>query len=120
LDFWGHKDSSFSPYHDDSGLIDFLDDDAQRFTINAALVFFVHIGLAIALSNSFVVPDLQPPPEPEAVTVEIVTFDPVEPEPEPEPIIIEPVPAAPPPAPKPQPKPKPKRACAYSGTRTNS
>lgn len=108
MDFRGLKDTSFSPYHDDGGLIDFLDDDAQRFTVNAALVFFLHVGLAFALSGSFVVPDLKPPPPPEAVTVEIVTFDPVAPEPDPEPIVVEPAPVvAPPPAPQPKPQPRP-------------
>ena len=94
MDFWGHKNTSFSPYHDEDRLIDFLDDDAQRYSINLALVFFVHIGLALALSANFVVPDLLPPPEPDSVTVQIVTFDPTQPEPEveaePEPVIVEP------------------------------
>ena len=111
MDFWGHKNTSFSPYHDEDRLIDFLDDDAQRYSINLALVFFVHIGLALALSANFVVPDLLPPPEPDSVTVQIVTFDPTQPEPEveaePEPVIVEPVLAPPPPAPQPKPQPKP-------------
>ena len=78
------RDASFSPYHDEDRLSDFLDDDAQRLAANAAVVFLVHLGLVLSLSGSFIVPDLKPPPPPEAVTVEIVTFDP-EPEPEPEP-----------------------------------
>ncbi len=109
MDVRRHKDTSFSPYHDDGGWIDFLEDDAQRFTTNAALVFFVHVGLALALSANFIVPDLKPPPDPEPITVQIVSFDPVEPEPEPEPdpIVIEPVLTPPPPAPKPKPRPAP-------------
>lgn len=107
MDVRRHKDTSFSPYHDDGGWIDFLEDDAQRFTTNAALVFFVHVGLALALSANFIVPDLKPPPDPEPITVQIVSFDPVEPEPEPEPIIVEPVLTPPPPAPKPKPRPAP-------------
>jgi len=104
----GPIDASFSPYHDEDRLSDFLDDDAQRFTANAAIVFLVHVGLVLSMSGSFIVPDLKPPPPPEAVTVEIVTFEP-QPEPEPiaEPVIIEPIPAPPPPAPIPKPQPKP-------------
>jgi len=102
------RDASFSPYHDEDRFSDFLDDDAQRVTANAAIVFLVHLGLVLSLSGSFIVPDLKPPPPPEAVTVEIVTFDPQpEPEPEPEPVVIEPVLAPPPPAPVPKPQPKP-------------
>ena len=101
------RDASFSPYHDEDRLSDFLDDDAQRLAANAAVVFLVHLGLVLSLSGSFIVPDLKPPPPPEAVTVEIVTFDPEpEPEPEPEPVIIEPVIAPPPPAPVPEPVPQ--------------
>ena len=102
----GSRDASFSPYHDDDRLTDFLDDDAQRLTANAAIVFLVHVGLVLSLSGSFIVPDLKPPPPPEAVTVEIVTFDP-QPEPEPAPVVIEPAPAPPPPAPVPKPQPAP-------------
>ena len=102
------RDASFSPYHDEDRLLDFLDDDAQRVSANAAVVFLVHLGLVLSLSGSFIVPDLKPPPPPEAVTVEIVTFDPEpEPEPEPEPVIIEPVLSPPPPAPVPKPQPEP-------------
>ena len=102
------RNASFSPYHDEDRLSDFLDDDAQRLTANAIIVFFVHVGLALSLSGSFIVPDLKPPPPPEAVTVEIVTFDPQpEPEPEPAPIVVEPVLAPPPPAPVPKPQPIP-------------
>ena len=106
----GHRDASFSPYHDDNRLTDFLDDDAQRYAANAIIVFFVHVGLVLSLSGSFIVPDLKPPPEPEAVKVEIVTFDPVpEVEETPAPVIIEPQFTPPPPAavPKPQPRPQP-------------
>ncbi len=86
-----------------------MDDDAQRFTANAAIVFAVHVGLIFAMSGSFIVPDLKPPPPPEAITIEIVTFDPSpEPEPEPAPIIVEPKPTPPPPAPVPAPRPQPK------------
>jgi len=105
----GHRDASFSPYHDEDIFLDFLDDDAQRISVNAVLVFLLHVGLALSLSGSFVVPDLKPPEEPEAVIVEIVTFDP-QPEPEitPAPIVIEPAPAPPPtPVPTPQPTPQP-------------
>jgi len=111
----GQKDASFSPYHDEDRLFDFLDDDAQRHASTAIIVFLVHVGLVLSLSGSFIVPDLKPPPEPEAVTIEIVTFEP-EPEPEetPEPIIVEPTLAPPPPTaipkpqpPKPQPEPTP-------------
>jgi hypothetical protein len=86
-----------------------LEGDAQRFTANAAVVFVIHVGLVFALSGSFIVPDLKPPPK--AVTVEIVTFDPTPPpvpEPTPEPIIVEPKLAPPPPAPVPAPRPQPK------------
>ena len=105
------RDASFSPYHDEDRLSDFLDDDAQRLTANAAIVFLVHLGLVLSMSGSFIVPDLKPPPPPESITVEIVTFEPQpEPEPEPEPVIIKTAPTPPPPAPvpKPQPKPEPK------------
>jgi len=105
----GSRDASFSPYHDDDRLTDFLDDDAQRFVATAAIVFLVHVGLVLSLSGSFIVPDLKPPPDPEAVTVEIITFDPVpiveEP---PAPVISEPVFTPPPVAvPEPQPVPPP-------------
>ena len=104
----GPRDASFSPYHDEDRLLDFLDDDAQRLSANAAVVFLIHLGLVLSLSGSFIVPDLKPPPPPEAVTVEIVTFDPQpEPEPEPAPVVIEPVLAPPPPAPVPKPQPEP-------------
>ncbi len=104
----GQRDASFSPYHDEDPILDFLDDHAQRLSVNAVLVFLLHIGLAFSLSQSFIIPDLLPPPEPEAVTVEIVTFDP-EPEPEvdPAPVVEAPEPAPPPPAPVPEPQPAP-------------
>jgi hypothetical protein len=109
----GPRDASFSPYHDEDRISDFLDGGVQRFSTNAAIVFVVHVGLVFALSGSFIVPDLKPPPPPEPITVEIVTFDPVqEPEPEPEPIVIEPqITSKPPvavPAPRPSPKPQPR------------
>lgn len=105
----GHRDASFSPYHDDNRILDFFDDAPQRLTLNAVVVIFIHVGLALFLANGFVIPDLKPPPEPEAVIVEIVTFDPVpEPEPEPAPIIETPEPAPlPVPVPTPQPTPPP-------------
>lgn len=60
------------------------------------------------MSGTFIVPDLKPPPEPKAVTVEIVTFDPEPLAPaEAAPIIVEPKPTPPPPAPVPKPQPKP-------------
>ena len=111
----GHRDASFSPYHDDDRLCDFLDDDAQRLATNAVIVFLVHVGLALSLSHNFIIPDLKPIDEPEAVSVEIVTFDPApiieEP---PEPVIVEPVITPPPPEavpeiqpPTPEPEPEP-------------
>ncbi len=108
----GPRNASFSPYHDDDRLSDFLDDDALRVTSNAAVVFAIHVGIIFAMSGNFIVPDLKPPPPPKAVTVEIITYDPTpEPEPEPEPVVVEIKPTAPPPAavpaPRPQPEPQP-------------
>jgi len=104
----GPRNASFSPYHDEDRLSGFLEDDAQRYSANAAIVFLVHIGLVFAMSGSFIVPDLKPPAPPDAVTVEIVTFEPQnEPESEPAPVVIEPTAAPPPPAPVPKPRPQP-------------
>ena len=102
---------TFSPYLDAHGLLDWLEDAANRLSGVVVAALLLHIALFFALLPEAVSPTL--PDEPEALTVEIVTLDPILPEPvveeppAPASPVEDPIPAAPPPPPPPQPESEP-------------
>ena len=95
---------NFSPYLDPDAVLDYLDDVANRWASVVVAALLLHIALFFALSPRFTA--LERAEEPDAVRVEIVTFEPVE-APAPAEPVAEPAPPPPPPPARPRPKPTP-------------
>ena len=65
----------FSPYLDPEPWAEYFDDFARRYTTAIIFAFCVHVILLIIIQPNFVIPDLIDEP-PEAINVEIVSFEP--------------------------------------------
>ena len=104
---WPTPKNGFSPYRDPEPLNEFYEDFSRRGMTSLIMAVLVHVALILVLQPNFVFPEYEEEETPETISIDIISFEDLQPEPEPSPEPI-PAPVTPPaPAIAPQVKPEP-------------